>query len=109
MTKLSLLLTLPVAILFSFGLLMIFNTTSAQIIDRSLDMSTHAVLFKQSLYGIVGILIGAAMVRWGYESLLKHSALCFILGTLLLLLLFVPGIGQTVNGARRWIGLCGVT
>lgn len=109
MTKSSLFLTLPVAILFSFGLLMIFNTTSAQIIDRSLDINTHAILLKQSLYGIVGIFIGAAMVRWGYESLLQYSAFCFILGTALLILLFIPGIGQTVNGARRWIGLWGFT
>jgi cell division protein FtsW len=105
----SLFLIIPVAILFSFGLLMIFNTTAAEIIDRSLKTDTHAVLLKQSLYGILGIVLGYPLYRWGYEALLRYSNLGLILTTVLLILLFVPGIGQTINGARRWIGVFGLT
>jgi cell division protein FtsW len=107
MSRASLFLIIPVAILFSFGLLMIFNTTAAEIIDRSLKTDTHTVIFKQGLYGVLGLAVGYALYRWGYESLLRYSPLGLILGTLLLILLFVPGIGQTVNGARRWIGIFG--
>jgi len=109
MSKASLFLIVPVSILFSFGLLMIFNTTAAQIIDRSLDTNTHIILFKQSLYGVLGVIAGAVIFRWGYQHLLRFSAAGLVLGTILLILLFVPGIGQTVNGARRWIGLWGFT
>jgi cell division protein FtsW len=60
MSRASLFLIIPVAILFSFGLLMIFNTTAAEIIDRSLTTDTHAVLFKQGLYGVLGLALGIA-------------------------------------------------
>ncbi len=109
MTRAALFLTIPVAILFSFGLLMIFNTTAAQIIDRSLDVDTHAVLFKQLCYGIAGLSLGLAIYAMGYEALLRFSTPALLMGVLLLALLFVPGIGQSVNGARRWIGFCGFT
>lgn len=109
MSKSALFLIISVAILFSFGLLMIFNTTAAQMIDRSMDADTHSILLKQTLYGIIGLIAGAAIYRCGYETLLRFSAFGLILGTLLLILLFLPGIGQTVNGARRWIGLWGFT
>ena len=100
-------LVISVALLFSFGLLMIFNTTAAQIIDRSLDLSTHTVLFKQLFYGVIGALFGLAIQKLGYHNLLKVSAPCLVVGTILLALLFVPGIGQTVNGARRWLSFLG--
>jgi len=109
MSRAALLLIVPVAILFSFGLLMIFNTTAAQIIDRSLDTDTRSILFKQALYGIVGLLVGGILLRAGYEAFIRWSHFAFAVGIFLLLLVFVPGIGQTVNGAKRWIGLFGFT
>lgn len=86
---------------------MIFNTTAAQIMDRSLDLSTHTVLIKQFLYGFIGILFGLALQKYGYQNLLKISLPCLCFGTFLLILLFIPGIGQTINGARRWLSFAG--
>ena len=94
-------LIVSVALLFSFGILMVFNTTSAEIIDRSLDAGTHAPLIKQILYCAVGLCVGTLAYRWGYESLIRWSIPLLVGGTLLLALLFVPGIGQTINGSRR--------
>lgn len=102
-------LFLSVAFLFSFGLLMVFNTTSAEIIDRSLDVDTHGALYRQILYGIGGLVAGAIAYWWGYESILRWSTPLLAGGTLLLALVFVPGIGQMINGSRRWIGLFGFT
>ena len=102
-------LIVSVALLFSFGILMVFNTTSAEIIDRSLDAGTHAPLIKQILYCAVGLCVGTLAYRWGYESLIRWSIPLLVGGTLLLALLFVPGIGQTINGSRRWLGFLGYT
>ena len=102
-------LIVSVAILFAFGLLMVFNTTSAEIIDRSLTTSTHASLLKQIAYACVGLVVGSAVYAWGYQSLLRWSTPLLIGGVILLLLVFIPGIGQTLNGSRRWIGLLGYT
>ena len=35
----------------------------------------------------------------------KHSQKFLVLGVLLLLAVFVPGLGKTVNGSTRWINL----
>lgn len=102
-------LIVSVAILFSFGLLMVFNTTSAEIIDRSLDIGTHTSLLKQILYALIGLALGTIAYRWGYESLIQWSIPILIGGTVLLALLFIPGIGQTINGSCRWIGFFGYT
>lgn len=103
----SLWLILSTALLFSFGLLMIFNTTSAEIIDRGVSTNTHAVLYKQFFYGGVGILLGVLVYRIGFKTLIRSSGWLLMAMATVLALLFVPGIGQTVNGARRWILLFG--
>jgi len=96
------------SLLFSIGLLMVFNTTAAEVIDRSLTTSTHAALFKQISYGLVGIIGGSLLYRLGHENVIRYSFPLLVIGTLLLLLVFVPGIGMKINGARRWLGLFGV-
>jgi len=105
MNRAALWLVISVSILFSIGLLMVFNTTSAEIIDRSLSVSTHTALIKQITYGLVGFGIGLILYSQGYHSLLRWSAPLLLGTTILLVLVFVPSIGQTLNGARRWIGL----
>ncbi|NGX54626.1 MAG: Lipid II flippase FtsW [Chlamydiae bacterium] len=82
---------------------MVFNTSSAEILDRSLDRDIHSALYKQIAYGCVGFLIAILVWRVGYEDLLKLSLPLFCVGILLLALVFVPGIGQVRNGAHRWI------
>lgn len=98
-----------VAILFSMGLLMVFNTTSAEILDRSLEMNVHLALFKQIAYGLAGLCLGIAVFQIGYEPFLRSSWILLVITTVLLICTFIPGIGQTINGARRWIGAFGVT
>lgn len=107
MTRAAVWLIISVALLFSVGLLMVFNTTAAEIIDRSLTTSTHAALFKQIGYSLVGLCGGLFVYRWGYENLIRFSYPLLIGATLLLVLVFVPGIGMKINGARRWLGVLG--
>lgn len=88
---------------------MIFNTSSAQGIDRALDGGAHLVLFKQIAFGFIGVGVGFFLYYLGYEKLLDYSIPLFIFGTGLLLLILTPHVGQTVNGARRWIHFLGVS
>lgn len=107
MSRFSCLFLISVIVLFALGLVMIFNTSSAEVLDRFLDKSTHHALIKQMLYSLVGGV--GAMGIWfiGYQNLLKLSGPLLVLGTLLLISVFVPGIGQQINGAHRWINLFG--
>jgi len=109
MKKYGLSLVIVVGIIFSIGLLMIFNTTSAEVLDRFLDRSTHQALLKQILYAFLGI--GGAFLIWflGYENILKLSGALLFFTTLLLVFVLIPGIGQQINGARRWLGAFGIS
>ncbi len=100
-----LLLLIAVVILFGIGLLMIFNTSSAEILDKSLNISTRSALVRQILYAIIGCFLGVGLTYVGYETFVRWSWPLLILFIVLLALVFVPGIGLTRNGAARWIGL----
>src|SRR5437764_677987 len=107
MKNTSIWLICSVALIFSFGLLMVFNTTSAEILERTVDGSTHAPLLRQFLYGAIGIFAGLLVYFLGYEFLLKYSHILLGITVCLLLLLYLPGLGQTINGSRRWLGFAG--
>lgn len=107
MSKAAVWLIISSSLIFAVGLLMVFNTTAAEIIDRSLNTNTHTALFKQIAYAIVGITSGLIAYRFGYERLIQYSPVLLVLGTIGLILVFIPGIGMKINGARRWIGLLG--
>lgn len=107
MSRAAIWLIVCVALLFSVGLAWVFNTTSAEMIDRSLTASTHTALYKQIGYSLIGAIGGLFIYRWGYENLIRYSFPLFIVASSLLILVFIPGIGMKINGARRWLGFFG--
>lgn len=102
-----LLLLLSVSSIFVMGLVMIFNTTSAEVLDLALAKSTHQALFKQIIYACLGLGLAALVFKVGYERILEISPYLLALFSFLLLLTLIPGIGKEVNGSKRWIGFAG--
>jgi cell division protein FtsW len=92
-------------LLVIWGLLTVFNTSSAEIIDRAQARSTHAALLKQSAYAFLGLVAAAAAWWVGLEPLMKRPWLLWTLICVLLAACFFPGIGQAANGAARWVRL----
>ena len=90
-----------------FGCLMIYSASSY----------TAKVEYGDSLYfvkkQIIGVVLGvAAMVGASflpYQKLAKFKYPAIGVAAVLLLLVFVPGVGITNYGATRWIGFGGVT
>lgn len=107
MRKPAIYLVLSAMALYLMGLLMVFNTTAAEMIDRSVDGDIHLALYKQMAYSWIGVVAGFAAYRLGYRRLLSWSVPLLICITILLLLVYVPGIGLTLNGARRWLSIFG--
>ena len=103
----ALTLLVCVVLIFAMGLVMVFNTTSAEILDRFSDRSTHYWLIKQLLYAFVGVLCGVGVACIGYQHLMRLSGPLLVVFTGLLIAVFIPGIGQQLNGAHRWINLFG--
>lgn len=109
MNRYGLLLIIDVLILFALGLVMVFNTTSAEVLDLFLDKDTHYAVIRHILYGIISAGF-AYFIYWiGYESLFRWSWLLWAGSIFFLFLVFVPGIGQIKNGAHRWIGIQAIT
>lgn len=65
-----------------------------------------SVVFNQFLLGLVGGAVGLyAGMRIPYKVWKKYALHIFIIAALIMLLVFVPGIGFEHGGARRWISL----
>ncbi|MFI0478271.1 MAG: FtsW/RodA/SpoVE family cell cycle protein [Candidatus Rhabdochlamydia sp.] len=94
-----------ISVLFVLGLVMVFNTSSAQILDRFSDRSLYYALIRQLLYAAVSAIGVIAIWSVGYRSLLSLSPLLLFLGVIGLTLVLV--FGPKLNGARRWISLFG--
>jgi cell division protein FtsW len=100
-------LVVCLALIFVMGLVMVFNTSAAEILDLNLSKSIYSAFTKQIIYALLGIFLGWIVWKVGYHRLLNYSVPLLAFFTFLLVLVFIPGIGISANGARRWIGFGG--
>ena len=90
--------------LASFGLVMVASSSLAVAESRGLPPLYY---FGRHLAYVVAGVLAAGIVMWRCDirSLEQYSKVLPLVGILLLLLVLVPGLGQTVKGARRWVSL----
>jgi cell division protein FtsW len=89
------------AALLLIGLIMV---TSASMSIAAKDLGDpFYFLERQLIFGVVGVLLAWALTRVPAQLWDKYSLPLLLLGLLLLLLVLIPGLGATVNGARRWM------
>ena len=92
--------------LVCFGLVMVFSTSSATAL-----LSGGAPLglaMRQAAYAVVGFGAYAAFSRMTPQGMARLGPPALALSGFLLLIVLVPGVGTSVNGARRWIALGGL-
>ncbi len=56
---------------------------------------------------LLGLAVAAVVMRIPIDRWERWAPLLYILGLVLLVLVLIPGIGRSVNGAQRWISLGG--
>lgn len=105
MSRSLLLLLFSLSFLFVMGLIMIFNTSSAEVIDLQREEGTHIALLRQMLYAFLGIVLGYCVFTMGTKRWIQFSPLLFTLCILTLVAVLIPGIGRMANGSRRWLQL----
>jgi len=101
------LLLIAALIVFGLGLVMIFSTTSAEVLDLDLDKSTHQAMLRQIVYALIGVSLALSVWWLGYRRLLDLTPYLLLFFTFLLVLVLIPGIGKVVNGSRRWLVIAG--
>jgi cell division protein FtsW len=90
-----------VAALLLIGLVMV-TSASMSIAARDLG-SPFYFLERQFIFGFAGLLFAWLVTRVPTDLWDKYSLVLLCVGLLLLFLVLIPGIGATVNGARRWL------
>lgn len=91
------------------GIVMIYSTTSAEVMDLDLNKSTHQALIRQLMYSLMGLALAFIIWKAGYQNLLKLSPQLLAVFTFLLVLTLIPGIGREVNGSKRWLMVLGLS
>lgn len=101
----NILLVSLVLFLCLFGMVMIYSASSYSS-DVLYGDSFHFV--KKQLFGfLLGLVVMIVSYKVDYHKYYKLRWWIIGLSIVLLLLVFVPGIGISANGARRWIGFAG--
>ena len=95
-------LLLVVATLTATGCVMVYSTTS--VLDYAQGV-TWSWILKHMAWVLLGALALIACRRTRLDWLQENARLIALVSILLLLLVFFPGLGARINGARRWIKL----
>ena len=98
----SLLLTATMCLL-AFGVVMVFSASSTtSLLGESGDGAFY--LKRTALFGLAGLVVMRLLSIRGVRIIRPLTPLLMIGSIALLVLVLLPGFGQEVNGARRWIG-----
>lgn len=89
--------------LLALGLIMV-GSSSVSIAERQLGVPFY-YLWRQILFTGVGLLAAFVVVRIPMRIWEELGPALMIVSVLLLLLVFIPGLGRTVNGSTRWIAV----
>jgi len=93
-------------LLVGFGSLMIYSSTSIVTPSLAQKNMTQFFYFKKHLFTmLLGFVILLAAYRLSPETLGKLALPLLGFSFLLLILVFVPGLGVSAGGARRWLRL----
>lgn len=103
MKKIDYPLLISILILTVFGLFMIYNSSS-YIAFRDFEDKYHYIK-EQSIWAAIGMVVLLISARFPYKNFYHLSIPILITAIGLLIMVFIPGIGIKVLGAKRWINV----
>lgn len=101
--KIDIPLNIAVLVLVIFGIIMVYS--ASMYTAKTQYNNEYFYMQKQVLGAVLGIFATFAMTLLDYKLLEKLQIPLLILSIVLLVLVFVPGIGIENYGAKRWINL----
>lgn len=89
--------------LAAFGLIMVASSSIA--IAEGHHVPSFYFVIRHVVFLVLGTVLAIGMLVTPLERMERYSRLVLLLGVLMLLATFLPGIGHRVNGATRWVNL----
>lgn len=93
-------LCIIIFLLLALGLVMVLSASAPSSLS-DYGNSYHYVI-RQGIFAIIGIFVMLFISRVDYHIYKKLYKVAYVIGVLALLLVIVPKIGVTINGAKRW-------
>jgi cell division protein FtsW len=93
-------------LLIAFGLVMVYSASIAMA-EASAHTGYHAWYFlvRHALFVAVGFVAAAIAFQIPTKAWQRLAPWLFVAGVALLIAVLIPGIGKSVNGAKRWLPL----
>ncbi len=91
----------------AFGLLMVYDASAIQGLKDFKDSLYY--IRQQSLWVVVGALSMGFFTCFNYKRFRSLSILLLLLSIILMLAVFIPGLGVAGGGAHRWLRIAGIT
>jgi len=95
------LLLISAGALSFLGLIMVFSASSIHAIDTR--GSALSIVIRQFVFLLVSIPFAMYLSKLALPTWEKVARLGFIISTIILAILIIPGVGKTVNGNTNWI------
>jgi cell division protein FtsW len=102
-TKAARTIFISVSILVGVGILMVYSSTAIMSIRK--NGSGFNYLWKHLFTVGIGTAVMLILSKIDYQKIRPMAHVLLILSFIFLLLVFLPGIGISANGARRWLRL----
>ncbi|MBT3319061.1 MAG: putative lipid II flippase FtsW [Clostridia bacterium] len=93
-------------ILVLFGIIMVFSASFYYAENSAnTDYDGYFYFWRQVSGAGIGLAIMIALIFFDYNKLKKLRFWLLGIGFVLMILVFIPGVGQEINGSKRWLDL----
>jgi cell division protein FtsW len=99
----DILLFAATVVLLGIGIIMVYSASQVTAYEKLDD--TFYYLKKQVVWAIIGLLAMISVMKIDYWKYKKLAVPFLVMAFILLILVLLPGLGITVKGAQRWLGV----
>jgi cell division protein FtsW len=92
---------IAVVALTAIGILMVYSSSAIRAYIQRDD--TMAIVGPQILWGSLGLIVMVVTMRLDYRVVRLASLPAYVVGLVLLVMVFVPGLNRVVGGSARWL------
>lgn len=103
MKKIDKVIFYSVTLLLLLGILFVYS--SSYYISLKYTNNPYYFLIRQSIWAVLSFIVFIFFSNYDYLKLKKHIKPFILITIVLLLSVFIPGVGRVSGGARRWINL----